>query len=228
MQRRHSPRPRLLAPESLPPDNRGCRLPLSRRRARFTAIPEMPVMKTFRFLALVALAALSLTTRAAAQQMPVPTKEHEALARDVGVWDGDSSMWTSADAPPLKSKGVETNRMLGGFWLVSSYEGDMLGQKFTGQMSLGYDPVKKKYVGVWVDSVSPHLQMLEGDWDEATRTMTLTMSGTDFATHQPMTANLTTRYLNDDAKVFEMYAPSEADPAKMQKVMEVKYQRRKK
>jgi hypothetical protein len=173
----------------------------------------------------VLFASLSSLARAQAPELPKPTPEHEALSKEVGVWDGEASVWMSPDAPPEKSQGVETNKMLGKFWLVSEYEGEMMGAKFTGRMNLGYDPVKKKYVGVWVDSISPHLQTVEGDYDDATRTLTMTMTGTDFMTGQPSTAKVLTRYVDADHKVFEMHAPGEG--GKTTKVMETKYTRRK-
>ena len=35
--------------------------------------------------------------------------------------------------------------------------------EFHGQGQTGYDPNKKKYVGTWVDSISPTIMIMEGD-----------------------------------------------------------------
>jgi hypothetical protein len=103
----------------------------------------------------------------------------------------------------------------------------MMGEKFTGRMNLGYDPTKKKYVATWVDSISPYMQSLEGDYDPATRTLSMTMTGTDFASGETATAKITTRYVDDDHKTFEMQAQPPGQPGKWVKVMETKYTRRK-
>ena len=61
---------------------------------------------------LIALGQSSLARPAFAQETPplmTPTKEHEELAREVGVWDAENSLWVSPDADPITSKGVETN-----------------------------------------------------------------------------------------------------------------------
>ena len=77
------------------------------------------------------------------------------------------------DAEPSVSKGTEVNEVLpGGLWLLSKFEGDFGGMKFSGRGQFGYDPVKKKYVGTWIDSTSTVLSVLEGEYDAKTKTMT--------------------------------------------------------
>ncbi len=53
--------------------------------------------------------------------------------------------------------------------------GDM---DFHGQGQTGYDPAKKKYIGTWVDSMSPTIMMMEGDFDPRTKTLTMYSKGT--------------------------------------------------
>jgi hypothetical protein len=42
-----------------------------------------------------------------------------------------------------------------------------------GHLVAGFDPIKKKHVGVWVDSMAPVMMHFEGDYDAATKTVTL-------------------------------------------------------
>jgi hypothetical protein len=180
------------------------------------------------------LAALVLTTVASlcaraqdAPQYMTPTRQHEAMARDVGVWDGETTTWSAPGAEPTKDKGAETNKMLGKLWLTSEYKGTFMGQEFIGHMQLGYDPLKKKYVGTWVDTVSPFLFTLEGDYDVASHTLTMMMHGTSAMTGQPETAKAVTRYIDDNNKVFEMHMPVEGQEGQWWKMFEIKYTRRK-
>jgi hypothetical protein len=135
-------------------------------------------------------------------------------------------MWMSPGAQPLKSKAVETNKLFGDFWLMSEFAGDIGGMKFTGHMLLGYDPVKKKYVGTWVDTLSPHLMTMEGDYDEATHTSTMIGQGIDME-GKPSKSKMVTRYESDDEKTFEMYMEKAGAADEWEKHMEVKYKRRK-
>src|SRR4051812_2658003 len=79
---------------------------------------------------------------------PKPGKEHLELAKMEGVWD---AVTTIGDK---KTKGEATYKMdCGGLWLASTFKGEMEGQPFTGRGLDSYDPAKKRYVGVWVDSM---------------------------------------------------------------------------
>ena len=56
----------------------------------------------------------------------------------------------------MESKGIEKNELLkGGLWLISRFEGEVVGTPFTGIGTFGYDPAEKKYVGTWVDTMTP-------------------------------------------------------------------------
>jgi hypothetical protein len=117
---------------------------------------------------------LVLTTAGAgvrAQQPATPGPEHAVLKEMVGTWD------TTMKMPGVgESKGTCVYKMeLGGLWLVSHFEGEIGGQKFSGRGMDSYDAGKKKYVGLWVDSMSTTPMVMEGGYDA--RTKTLTMSG---------------------------------------------------
>ena len=71
------------------------------------------------------------------------------------------------------SKGVETNRMIAGKWLISDFKGEMFGSTFEGHGTNGYDAKKNKYIGTWVDTMSVRIDTLEGTYDEKTKTLTL-------------------------------------------------------
>jgi hypothetical protein len=154
-----------------------------------------------------------------------PTKEHEVLKRDVGTWEATVKIWPSEGAPAMESKGTETNELLkGGLWLVSRFEGEAAGTPFTGVGATGYDPEEKKYVGTWVDTLSPHMMISKLEYDESSKTFTGTGEGRDSQTKQPYTAKLVARYIDDDNRVFEMHMPDKE--GKHFKMMEITYKRR--
>ena len=107
-------------------------------------------------------------------------------------------------APPAVSKGVETNRILGGMWLLTDFKSEFMGQPFEGHGSAGWDAGKKKYVGVWVDTMSAGLALSEATYDAKTKSMTGWMEGPD------MTGKITkskevTEWKDADTRVFTMY-----------------------
>lgn len=144
-----------------------------------TTTPDMSP-KRFSSLIVFGLFVCQPVVQAQEPEMPAPQKEHEWLQRFVGKWESESKASTGPDQPPVECKGSIACRMLGGFWLVSEYEGDMGGMAFKGLQTIGYDPAKKKYVGTWVDSMMNHMWMYEGSVDEGGTKLVLEASGPNF------------------------------------------------
>ena len=118
-----------------------------------------------------------------APEMPKPQKEHEWLHQLVGEWETDAEFTMDPAKPPMKSKGSESGRMVGGFWAVLENKGEFLGKPFTGILTLGFDAEKKKYVATWVDSVMPVLWNYQGTLDGTGKILTLETEG--FCPEQP-------------------------------------------
>ena len=159
-------------------------------------------------LAVLSVSLLALAVPALAQMPPMPTPgpEHEMLKKDVGTWDATVEMFMAPGAPPSVSKGTETVTMLGGFWQLTEFKSEMMGQPFEGRGATGYDPAKKKYVGTWVDTMTPGYYTVEGTYDAATKTMTAVMEGPD-PSGAVMKTKETTEWKDADTRVFTMYAP---------------------
>ena len=104
----------------------------------------------------------SSVARAQLPEMPKPQKEHEFLQKFVGDWNSEMKMVADPDQPAMESKGTQTARMLGGFWVVSEGKGEMMGQPMETIMQLGYDAKLKKYVGTWSDSCTDFMWKYEG------------------------------------------------------------------
>ena len=111
---------------------------------------------------------------------PAPQKEHEWLRQLVGEWDVESEAHMAPGQPPLKCKGSERVRSLGGFWIVGEGESEVMGIKMQSVLTLGYDPEKKKYIGTWVDSMTNHLWKYEGTLDADRNVLTLEAEGPSF------------------------------------------------
>lgn len=144
------------------------------------------------------------------------------LKQDVGAWDATVKVWTSPSAEPTTSHGKETDELLpGGLWLVSRFEGEAAGVKYTGVGTTGYDPDEKHYVGTWVDTMSPHLMIMKGDYDPATRSMAASVEVRSAETGQMVTLKETGHYIDDNFRTFEMQMPDK--DGKFWKVMQIDY-----
>jgi hypothetical protein len=118
-----------------------------------------------RLSAICAVFVLALSNYAAAQEMPEmpkPQKEHEFLQKFVGDWESVGKGTMGEGQPEMECNGTASNRMLGGFWMVSNGKGDAMGSPMETMMQLGFDTEKGKYVGTWIDSVFNHMWKYEG------------------------------------------------------------------
>ncbi|HEB54045.1 MAG TPA: DUF1579 domain-containing protein [bacterium] len=173
---------------------------------------------------LTALLSLALALPLAAQEppMPQPTAEHHKLAEQIGTWDAVIEM-TGPDGTPMKEKGVSRRQMpMGPFWLHDQFQSEFMGMKFKGHGTTGYDPHKKKYVGTWIDSMTPTLMVTEGNWDKTGKVLTMVGMGVDMQ-GKPARHRFVTTVENRDAHTFEMFVGPEGKDVKM---MTIHYTRR--
>ncbi len=156
---------------------------------------------------------------AAAQEMPKPGPEHAILKKFEGSWNATVSFAGG------ESKGTANYKMdLGGFYLRFHFKGDFGSAPFEGRGITGYDPAKKKYVGSWADSMSPHLRVTEGSFskDGSTYTETSGWLGMDGKNHKIKTVH---EFKDKDTIKFAIY---QVDDGKDQEMMKITYKRKKK
>lgn len=191
-----------------------------------------PPKSLSRLCVVAALLGASATARAQEEggpPIPKPTAEHKILAADEGTWDATIKAYMAGpDAEPTVSKGVEVNTVMpGGLWVLSKFQGDFGGTSFEGHGQFGYDPLKKQYVGSWIDSMNPTLSILEGTYDAKTRTMTYVGDGVDPGTKAKYTQKMVTTSKDDGTRVFTLYMKFDAAGGDEVKFMEVTYTKRK-
>ena len=153
-----------------------------------------------------------------------PGENHKVLASLAGEWNVVQKMWMAPGQPPMESKGRARQTMtLGGRYLRQEFEGSMMGGPFSGEGSTGYDNITKKFVSTWGDTWSTGIMVLTGDYDAASKTLTLTGDITDVdGTKKPFKEVL--RIMDADKHVLEMYDKHEG---KEVKIMEILYTRAK-
>ncbi len=138
-------------------------------------------------------------------EMSKPGPYHERLAKRIGKYDTEMTVYGMA--APMKSTGeAEIRWLIEGRWMITESKYSMMGQPARGYAIEGYDNFKKKYVGMWVDSMSTALLTMSGtaSRDGQTESMWGLMD-------EPMTgevgkhAKYVTRVISDDKFVFEIH-----------------------
>jgi hypothetical protein len=111
-------------------------------------------------------------------------ENHKLLTDSVGTWTFTVKMWMNGDpsSKPEESRGTATRKgMMDGRYVVMDVtgrmempggDGKMKSMTFKGHGLEGYDNVKKKFIGTWMDNMGTGIMMSEGDYDPATKTFT--------------------------------------------------------
>ncbi|HEY1189578.1 MAG TPA: DUF1579 domain-containing protein [Gemmata sp.] len=164
-------------------------------------------MNTVRCFCAVAVVAALVSPVVRAQEPPKPGAEHAVLKKMEGNWDlvmkfGD-----------METKGTVVYKMeLGGLWLVGSLETELLGAKFQGKSLDTYDAVKKKYIGVWADSMGTQPMILEGIYDNDKKALTMTGDGPGMD-GKPTKYKSVTTFTDADTINFSMFVGGGKDPS---------------
>jgi hypothetical protein len=173
-----------------------------------------------RTFALVLTGIIGLVATARGQvPVPEPGPEHERLKYYEGTWEA------VIESEGMESKGTSVYTLeLGGLWLINKFQGDFGGFKFEGRGLEGYDPAKKKYISVWVDSMSTSPMTSEGEYDKDGKVLTMTGEGVG-PDGSKVTYKSTTTIEDKDNMSFVMKMVG-ADNSEIE-VLKIKYHRQK-
>ena len=156
-----------------------------------------------------------LLATAAAFTHPAAPPDHEArhldfLQWEVGHWSTDITIYTAPDQPPSHFKGRQIDRMSGsGQWLVTDLTmvaGDdgLPPSPYEGHGVLGWDPVKEKLVGIWVDSTRTWLATAEGTVDESD-VLTLRIQDRHPQSGEPIVTIFQTARIDADTRQLDVF-----------------------
>src|SRR4029077_14266047 len=101
-----------------------------------------------------------------------PGAAHKRLDPLVGTFKAKTEFVMAPGVPPMVHEGTSENRwVLGGRYLEQTYRGMAMGMPFEGIGYTGYDNVKQRYVGTWMDSFGTGLMNSRGTGKPTSRVM---------------------------------------------------------
>ena len=158
-------------------------------------------------------------------KLGTPGEAHKALEPMVGTWDTKVSSWMEPGAPPMTSTGTSENHWtMGNRFIEQRFKGSFMDQPFEGLGYTGYDNLKKKYVGTWMDSMGTSIMYVTGTADPSGKTMTFTGTIDDPMTGKPMNVKNVAKVVDNNKHTFEMWSPG--PDGKPYKMMEIEYTRK--
>jgi len=201
-------------------------------------------MKTLILLSAAVLSAAGVLTFATAQDKPAPgTKPptgqaemmakwsafstpgeaHERLAKLAGKWNLDVKM-TDPEMPASTSEATSECRMImDDRYLEETVHGTFADMPFEGFGLTGYDNLKEKYCGTWVDNMSTGFMSSEGTYDAATKTFTYVTDCPDVVAGKYIKARMVMKQIDDDRWMMQAFKPGAGGKEVM--TMQIDYER---
>jgi hypothetical protein len=119
-------------------------------------------------------------------EMTKLNENHKLLQSLDGKWNYTVKMWMNGDAsskPDLSHGSATRQSIMGGRYVVMDVKGNMempgadgktQKMEFKGRGTEGYDNVQKKFVATWLDNMGTGIMMMQGTYDEPSKTFTYT------------------------------------------------------
>ena len=153
------------------------------------------------------------------KDLATPGAPHKLFESLEGSWNTMSRGWMGPDQPPVEGRGsCEQKMLLGGRYLYQEYKGTMGGEPFNGIGIQGYDNHTKKYLSVWMDTMSTGIFLFEGIATTDGKIITQ-QSSYDDPVRGPMTWRTLTHIVDSTLIEFEMYLTPKG--GKEEKAMEM-------
>ena len=188
----------------------------------------MSILRSVQVAAGFLLFCTSVSAQTGNQQMPPmpkPGPEQAVLKMDEGTWDAVVEFVLAPGTPPQTSKGVEVITMgCGGMCSIVNFKGETMGMPFEGHGVIAWDATKKKYTGIWVDSMSPAPAYTEATYNPATKKLNGTMEGPDM-TGKVMKTRSVVEWKDQNTRVMTAFAPG--PDGKETQVLKITYARKK-
>ncbi|MBC7848182.1 MAG: DUF1579 domain-containing protein [Chitinophagaceae bacterium] len=156
----------------------------------------------------------------------VPSTKHQLIRSWDGTWTGEVSQWMDPGSRPMVSRATMVSKTAAnGLFQESKWTGSMFGAPFEGKSLLGFDNGKKKFVSTWIDNSSSGIVFMTGDWDENSKTLSLSGNQTDPVTGKDTEIRQVLKIVDSNTQILTMYGAGM--DGKEMKFMEGTFSRRK-
>jgi hypothetical protein len=114
----------------------------------------------------------------AGDKLTTPQPEHKLLSRFEGAWRFEKLL-AKADGSTAGKLGTGEIKaeLLGGFFVVCKWSGNVYDTDYAAVQTLGYDVDKKAYSGLWIDNTMSYQWQLHGLWEADKKELVITASG---------------------------------------------------
>lgn len=159
------------------------------------------------------------------KKLGTPGEPHKLFAGLAGSWTTTTKEWMEPGKPATESAGTaEMKMLLDGRFLYQEYNGQMMGQPFSGIGIDAYDNMTKRYVTAWMDTMGTGIFMMEGTASADGKTITLKGSHPEPGGGK-MTHRAVWKMVDNNTQTFDMYG-THGHGGKEMKMLEIVYTRK--
>src|SRR4030095_15098429 len=149
-----------------------------------------------------------------------PGDVHKMLAQHVGRWKAAIKCWMQPGTEATVSEATAVGEMImGGRYLMSKFNGNMMGMPFEGMSLEAYDNGTKKVYSTWIDNMGTGIMFMTGEWDAAGKKIEYTGKTYDPMAGKMIDVREIVKYNDDGTMNMEMYGPDNS--GKEFKTMEI-------
>ncbi|MCH8005888.1 MAG: DUF1579 domain-containing protein [Planctomycetes bacterium] len=154
-----------------------------------------------------------------------PGEPHARLVKKAGNWNIAVKMWHSPDmeVPEESTATSRIKAIMGGRYILEKVKGEAMGMPFEGLGISGYDNLTKKFIGVWVDTMSTGIIHSEGTPAQYGDIINFEGTHPDPLRGKYVKSRSVERTISDDKFIFTSYKTS--DDGREFKGMELTYTR---
>ncbi|MGH8557278.1 MAG: DUF1579 domain-containing protein [Methylococcales bacterium] len=157
-------------------------------------------------------------------KLATPGEPHKLFAGLAGSWTTKTREWMEPGIAPVESTGTaEMKMLLDGRFLQQEWNGQMMGQPYTGIGISAYDNIRKRYVSTWMDTMGTGIFIMEGTASADGKTITLNGQHAEPGGGQ-MTHRAIWKIVDNNTQTFELYGAHYG--GKEMKMMEIIYTRK--
>jgi len=149
-----------------------------------------------------------------------PGPQQMMLEQSNGEWTEEITMWMAPGTEPMKTTGKCVNKMiLGGRYQHSTNTSNFMGMPFEGINILAYDNKRGVFQASWIDNMGTGILNMEGTWDDATKSCSMTGKQTDPMTGKLMDVRQVFTVIDNNNQKMEMYMTKDGSEFKTMELL---------
>lgn len=145
-----------------------------------------------------------------------PGDAQKMMAKSAGEWKAQVTDYSDPSQPPKTSTAAVHNEMImGGRYLTTHYNGNMMGMPFEGLGTIAYDNGTKMYNSTWIDNMGTGILTMQGAASADGKSIEFKGGGYDPMQGKMVPMRQVNTFMDDSHQKIEIYQTANGKETKM-------------